>query len=279
MVLVPRDVPTCVRTGPPAPFGSAMGSLEYIDPATNMSLGTVGFNNKCDPQPRMDTLAQKNPTCDLRTYVGGQISCHHRWMLLDADQEVPWPNQPLEYHLKFRYWVQEFDPTVHTLIQRTTWGIASPVEYDVPQCAPGTPTSKCVHTITGLGTFAGPRVSGTKDKKLVAAHFHCHAPTCLSIALYQCDPSVHTRCANKTLICEEKPIYGGSGAGGIEPRFDEPGYIAQPPCLWGAAEYGLAPPPVVTGANLYAEARTNSTYGHHGEMAWLQVFLADADEA
>jgi hypothetical protein len=270
LTILPRNVPTCVCTAPPAPFGSAKGSLEYIDPITKRSKGKIGFNNKCAPQPRMDTLAQHNPTCDLRTYAGGQIACHHEWILLDADQEVPWANITLEYHLKFRYWVQEYSASKHTLVHRTTWGIASPVEYDVPQCKGGTPTSECVHKITGLGVFQPP---SQPAERLVAAHFHCHAPTCLSIKLFVCDPSVHTHCANQTLLCEQRPLYGGKGHG-VGKGFDEPGYIAQPPCLWGKAEHGLAPPPVVSGANLYAVSETNNTYGHHGEMAWLQVFLA-----
>ena len=81
---------------------------------------------------RSDLLEMQNPTCDLRTYRGGQIACHHmrpdrkqairgvlaiglrarrqttlahRWSLLDADQEIPWRDQPLEYSLKFRFWV------------------------------------------------------------------------------------------------------------------------------------------------------------------------------
>ena len=113
LAILPRGVPTCVCAGQPAPFGSATGSLEYIDPVTNTSKGRVGFNNLCKPQPRMDTLAQRNPTCDLRTYAGGQIACHHGWRLLDADQTVPWEDQPLEYHLKFRYWFQEYSPSRH----------------------------------------------------------------------------------------------------------------------------------------------------------------------
>jgi hypothetical protein len=37
---------------------------------------------------------------------------------------------------------------------------------------------------------------------------------------------------NKTgeVICEERPIYGGTGKI-PEGRYDEPGYILQPPCL------------------------------------------------
>jgi hypothetical protein len=258
LAVLPEGAPVCVCALAPAPFGSGKGSLYYAGPGPQ-SGSSVGFGNHCPPPPRCDLLAQRNPTCDVRTYVGGQTSCHHLWYLLDADQADPWPTQPLEYHLKFRFWYQAYDPTYHAQVYRTTWGLASPVEYDVPQCADGTPTDQCVHTITGL--FDVGEQKG-KQMKLVAAHFHCHAPTCLSVSLYN----------NGTgeLLCEEKAVYGGHGAMGGA-KFEEPGFIAVPPCLWGRAEDGLEPPPVVSGQTLYGVKHTNSTYGHHGEMAWLQV--------
>ena len=38
------------------------------------------------------------------------------------------------------------------------------------------------------------------------------------------------------LLCRQAPVYGGTG-GFVSDKgatFDEPGYIATPPCLWGA---------------------------------------------
>ena len=217
----------------------------------------------------MDTLAQHNPTCDLRTYAGGQIACHHEWILLDADQEVPWANITLEYHLKFRYWVQG---TPRRSIRSSIGRLGALQARSSMMCRSAKPerqrASACIRSRASASSSrpASP-LSG------LSPHFHCHAPTCLSIKLFVCDPSVHTHCANQTLLCEQRPLYGGKGHG-VGKGFDEPGYIAQPPCLWGKAEHGLAPPPVVSGANLYAVSETNNTYGHHGEMAWLQVFLA-----
>ena len=53
--------------------------------------------------------------------------------------------------------------------------------------------------------------------KLAHAAFHCHAPTCLSMAMYRCPP--HAPAANCTaatpgveLLCREEPVYGGTGA-------------------------------------------------------------------
>ena len=52
-------------------------------------------------------------------------------------QEIPWPDQPLEYVQKFRFYYQPYNASYHTNVKRTTWGIASPVEYDVPKCSAG----------------------------------------------------------------------------------------------------------------------------------------------
>ena len=110
------------------------------------------------------------------------------------------------------------------------------MEYDVPKCAEGvmgceqTADKNWIHTIKGTFTGGG---------KLSAAHFHCHAPTCLHMAMYMCDKNV-IDCNNETgtLLCDEHPVYGGTGM--IDNKdMDEPGFILQPPCLWGSPEQGL----------------------------------------
>ena len=70
--------------------------------------------------------------------------------LQDADQPVPWPDQPINYTLKWRFWYQEFDPAKHSTIQYshlgagTDWSIGAGsvgagygAEYDVPKCDVG----------------------------------------------------------------------------------------------------------------------------------------------
>jgi hypothetical protein len=151
--------------------------------------------------------------------------------------------------------VQEYNASFHKELQRTDWGIAADgdnAEYDVPQCAPGTPVEKCTHLITGTWT---PVPDPNAGMHLVTVHFHCHAPTCLRMELWN----------NNTgeLICSQEPIYGGTGAIDLD-RFDEPGYLATPPCLWGSPEDGLASPVNVSGVMITVTALTNSTYGHHG---------------
>ena len=219
----------CVCGTKPLPWGKGHGTLIYTN--TNQTgdagNGAISCCNSCQAEPRSDMLRQHNPTCDIRTYVGGQIACHHMWSLLDADQEIPWTDKPLEYQHKFRFWVQPYNASYHQEVKHQTWGIASPVEYDVPKC--GHNVSDCeqtddgnwVHTIRG--TYSG-------KGKLVAAHFHCHAPTCLSVQMYRCPKNVTAADCNETtgdLICREDPVYGGKhtidGAG-----FDEPGYGVPP---------------------------------------------------
>ena len=272
----------CVCAAAARPFGQGEGTFSYTANASqpaDVGSGSVKFGNRCGGTYSLDLLEQRNPTCDARSYVGGQLTCHHMWSLLDADQDIPWADTPLVYSLKFRIWAQPYDPKVHTNVRRTTWGIASPVEYDVPKCEEGvvgcSRATKAsggdgsgrgwVHTING--TFSG-------GGKLAAAHFHCHAPTCLSVAMYRCNMSEVDVCNATTgeLLCEERPIYGGTGR--IDDRrFDEPGYILQPPCIWGDAAYGLQPPPETSGYTLHSVKTANATAGHHGEMAWQQMFL------
>jgi hypothetical protein len=218
---------TCVCAGKPAPFGAQKGKLLYTPNTTQAGekgpAGSVSFGNNCAPAPRTVLLEQQNPTCDIRTYVGGQTACHHMWSLLDADQDIPWADQPLEYHLKVRFWVQPYNgarprrpaarwtsasgigPTARTqaradwcvmprparpaasyhtnVAHKATWGIASPVEYDIPKCdatipgcapvpgshnAHGAEGKEWVHTIEGVYKVA----TGGKVIFLRATRFH-----------------------------------------------------------------------------------------------------------
>jgi len=281
------DAFICLCQKNPPQFGYAQDGELIYHPVTNQAgergvTDKVLLRNQCEPSPRSDLLDQKNPTCDIRTYEGGQTACHHMWSLLDADQEIPWPDVPIEYRLKFRFWVQPYEPTYHTNVRRVTLGIASPTEYDVPKCAEGVPgcsfevvnnevsgetKHRWVHTIRG--TFQANKHVG----RLVAAHFHCHAPTCLRTALYLCDDDVdgNQQGCNETtgtLLCQQDTVQSH----GEKERFHEAGFIHQPPCLWGDSRYGLEPPVNVKGRTLFAIKTADATYGHTGEMAWLQMY-------
>ena len=159
---------------------------------------------------------------------------------------------------------QEYNASKHKQITRHDWGIGAGHnhdEYDVPQCAKGTPTSKCTHTITGTWQ---PVPTTAPRTTLAALHHHCHAPTCLRVDTFNNDTG--------ELLCRTAPVYGGTGKIDVS-KYDEPGYVAIPSCLWGEPGHDLAPPPVMNGMTLRIVAVTNSTYGHHGEMALPQAMV------
>jgi hypothetical protein len=67
------------------------------------------------------------------------------------------------------------------------------------------------------------------DEEMVTLNMHCHAPTCLSMSVWACpNGTALTDCANATsaeeakargyeLLCEENPVYGGSGCESKKP--------------------------------------------------------------
>jgi hypothetical protein len=86
ITLLPVSAPACVCSGSELNFGdgSCKGGISYVPTyqKEDTGTGTVNFNNRCAPDPASQLLSQHNPTCDLRTYVGGQLTCHHMWSLL-----------------------------------------------------------------------------------------------------------------------------------------------------------------------------------------------------
>ena len=64
----------------------------------------------------------------------------------------------------------------------------------------------------------------------------------------------------------------GKGNVGVD-RFDEAGYVALPPCLWGGEEEGLQPPVYLKpNTPMYSVQRTANTHvGHTGQMASWQM--------
>ena len=68
---------------------------------------SLGFAKHCLPYPSSTMLLEKNPSCDLRAYTGGQSCCHHMFTLLDKDQKTPDQDKFLTYRMKWRFWFQE----------------------------------------------------------------------------------------------------------------------------------------------------------------------------
>jgi hypothetical protein len=246
--------------------------------------GTVGGNpfdnNRCAPNPIGDLADQGNPTCQVQTYAGGLMCCRDNQSLLDTDQENPWPDQYLEYRLKFRFYFEEYTPSSpvdnlpsHRNLIRYYWQTETFAgEYDIPQCADGVPPSQCVHVITSrwkvrdaIAHFCDEAEwchaddSNTAGIELIYLGPHCHAPTCLSMELYNADTG--------QLLCHVEPIHGESGT-----VYDERGFLAIPPCLFGNRSEGLLEPQFLSlNATLLSIKRNNSTLPHTGEMASWQM--------
>ena len=89
--------PVCLCSMPAAPFGSAAGTIKYLPTGEQF-----GFTNYCMPEPRESVLAQKNPTCDVRSYVGGLQVCK---VCFSGDWHQPrhWDSPPAACRLVCAY--------------------------------------------------------------------------------------------------------------------------------------------------------------------------------
>jgi hypothetical protein len=242
------------------------------------TINNIPFSKNCLPEPKSDLLATKNPTCFVDTYQGGLACCHHQVVLLDKEQEQP--QEEMTYHMKFRFWFQEYKkedknnlPSHQNLVRMYWQTEAWSTEYDVIKCDEGTASENCVFEIKSNFTVRdmmqscdirkNPSCWGNTTEydgvHIIYAGGHCHAPSCLSMELYNADTN--------ELLCRHDPVYGKS-----HEIFDELGYLALPPCLYGPEDQGLMPPTFLSyDTNLYSVKRNNNTNAHYGEMASWQM--------
>ena len=260
------------------------------------------FVKNCVADPAGSLSGQNNPTCNSKQYAGGLSCCHHGRIMLDADQAIR--PELLRYHMKFRFWYEEYvpaDPTKGTpashrnlprVYQQTE---ADAGEYDVPPAfskpgfpipgypdwpagkpTPGTtctgtcpdgPDCECVHEIHykwNVGTEQEAHVPDREDNDmyLIYAGGHCHAPSCISIELYRNDTG--------EVLCSQLPIYGKGDV--LNNKWDEAGYVALPPCLWGSDQGLELPVKLPIGTPLLSIKKNRNTHvGHYGEMASWQM--------
>lgn len=287
-------MPTCLCEGSSTlPFGRGHGELVYT-PVSDEPGGTnstvpgapstsLGFQKNCLPYPYGTMLLEKNPSCDIRAYTGGQSCCHHLFTLLDKDQKTPDQDKFLVYRMKWRFWFHEATPeNQFKEVSQFNWGgMATPTEYDVPKCADGVfgclkgEDGHWTHTMNGTWTVGQmhPKASRSDQHepinatgvKFLSIHGHCHAPTCIQFDLYNADTN--------ELICRQQPLYGdGSGE-----DFEEAGYVNIPPCVFGSKEEGLPAPPggdrgLPFGTRLFSRKVCRADNGHHGEMSLWQTY-------
>ena len=99
---------------------------------------------------------------------------------------------------------------------------------------------------------------------------HCHAPSCIREELWDADTN--------TLLCNVTAEYGDARYGSLDAPFNERGYVAIPPCLFGH-QPGLPKPWTLRAdANLTAVKYFNNTWRHLGQMAqWTGLMVYDTD--
>jgi len=221
----------------------------------------IGFNKNCLPEPRGDLLQQHNPSCFVQTYQGGLSCCSHQSVLLDIDQEQP--THEMTYHLKFRFWFQEYT-TQQSLYRFYYQTEAFSGEYDIPQCDAEIPPEECIHSITarftGRDLIDSKLINNSRGFQLIYVAPHCHAPTCISMELYNYDTG--------DIICHVDGLLGG---GNSSQKYDEKGYIKLNPCLWGYDDGLLKPSLLSWDINLLSIKKNNNTYAHYGDMASWQM--------
>lgn len=241
-------------------FNSLDGNTCLCDSGKSGSINGIPFVKNCAKEPMGDLIRQKNPSCFIETYQGGQACCHHKNILLDKNQIQP--QHQMTYHLKFRFWFQNYD-NHKNLIRPYFQTEAYSGEYDVPKCPSGTPPQDCIHSITARWQVKDmvnkDLIQGNKGIKLIHAAPHCHAPTCISMELYNADTG--------DLICRVVPRYG---KGNITKKYDEKDYITIDPCVWGYNKGLLEPLTLLWDTNLISIKKNNNTYAHYGEMASWQ---------
>lgn len=227
-----------------------------------------------------DLITTHNPTCTSDTYAGGLACCSHGTFLLDQSQIYDAP--VLRYHLKWRFYFDDDNTTnkYNNLIRLYAQTEAYAGEYDVPPAyvdlnTPpiigyydwplGIPTqgtkcndNKCYHILTRRFVL-----NISEPIELIMISGHCHAPRCARMELWM-DVENKT-----TLLCLQIPIVGK----GVEKRFDEVGYIAIPPCLFGTDQHLKLPPRVFNHNTEFISIKhTENTHnGNYGEMASWQM--------
>ena len=225
------------------------------------TINGIPFEKNCAAEPTSDLLNQKNPTCFIDTYQGGLSCCHHKNILLDTNQVQP--THEMTYQIKFRFWFQDYNnhlPLIRLYFQTEAYS----GEYDIPKCPNGIPSNQCIHSITsrwkGYQMVENADMGNSSGVKLIYAGPHCHAPSCISMELYNGDTG--------ELLCH---VDGDLGKGQKNIKFDEHGYIKINPCLWGYDEGLLTPPYISWNTSLISIKKNNNTWGHYGEMASWQM--------
>lgn len=223
-----------------------------------------------------------NPSCGLETYTGGWRCCHHGVMLVDTSKCrepdcAEWPRD--EVYMRFTFTYEDADEETRLLYSQGCCDVSSDhmgdgnIEYDVPQCAAGTPPEECVYVFDTVqpmdyydpnksmqvknGSFV-PESELEVDLVYAAAHLHV-----TGISLEMIDAVT-----NETL-CKASRANGLIMYGEGKEVGNEAGYLTGiTPCVWGGP--GKVPPRRKRSHPIRTRAVYNATEKNTGVMAlWL----------
>jgi len=269
-------------------FGQTRGTITYTH--DDNSTESIAVGGGCTNSTPTDLIPMRNPRCDPTTYVGGLSCCHHKWLLTDREQRARISNETLNFRMKIRIWYQEYlpetptAPASHQQLFRMYHSIAG--EYDTIKQTPsgsrkdvnasniqvnefkfkGRDMVRFGNTRTETFDTPYPRHNET-GIKLLYINGHCHAAACMQFDLWNDDTG--------ELICRQHGRMGrtlGPDPAKGEDRFDEKGYLALYPCVYGDHGEGLMAPKYIDfNTNLRSVKITNATYTHYGEMAHWQA--------
>jgi len=206
----------------------------------------------------------ENPSCELSTYQGGWRCCEEGVFLIDTDK-TDTENLPVDtvfgtFSITYIDGVDAEDTGLKALDGSAAGDLTGSlmtngnIEFDVPQCAPGTAPEDCVFEMSTVQRVGGS-INATDDELLeipyMVAHLHYGG---IDFSTYD----------NSTgeLLCTSKAIYGN----GTEPG-NENGYlVGMTPCYFEGDDV-----PVMRKNDLVRHvARYNSSQAHTGVMAlWL----------
>mmetsp|Transcript_28369 Transcript_28369/g.58910 ORF Transcript_28369/g.58910 Transcript_28369/m.58910 type:complete len:474 (+) Transcript_28369:32-1453(+) len=243
----------------------------------NVTNGTIDGMRPLPFDCSEELLREHNTACSLETYQGGYRCCEHGVFLLDERPDPAVPADMIQAKFTFEYYDETgpsaagLRPTTQPKCCDATAGSSmtkrrkfANIEYDVPQCAPGTRPEHCEHVISSVEFFdlsnsshhGGPMPDPDEELELVHAWGHQHVGA-LGLELI--------RESTGEVLCHSRPMYGSGSRPGDEAGF----LVGIPPCLWGPPP--LAPPPRLRRGELVRTvARYNSSEQHHGVMSlWL----------
>ncbi|CAK9098020.1 Uncharacterized protein SCF082_LOCUS45962 [Durusdinium trenchii] len=169
-------------------------------------------------------IDEKNTACSFATYEGGYRCCEHGVFLTEGPHPAG-PLQQIEAKFTFEFYepdapeVKTARPTMQPSCCDATGGYLSNssyfanLEYDIPQCSPGTPPEQCEHVISSVEYFDVPSSNSSdpnEEFELVHAWGHQHVGG-NGLELY--------KDSTGELLCRSHPKYGTGEQAGDEKGF------------------------------------------------------------